>query len=161
MKRRRVYLIGLLVLLAAIAVATGAAAGDQDELAQVRAATAQFHDPQVAEGAGWGLVPGLDHCFENPGTGAMGYHYINTDWLDGAVEITRPESLVYAPGADGKLKLAAVEYIVPAGNGAPSPLFGQSFHLNEELGVYVLHVWIWRNNPAGIFEDWNPRVSCP
>jgi hypothetical protein len=23
-----------------------------------------------------------------------------------------------------------------------------------------LHAWIWQNNPAGMFEDWNPTVSC-
>jgi hypothetical protein len=60
-----------------------------------------------------------------------------------------------------------VEYIVPAeawdgaGNSEPPALHGRSFHLNEELGVYVLHAWIWKNNPAGMFEDWNPQVSCP
>ena len=31
----------------------------------------------------------------------------------------------------------------------------------EQLGVYILHAWIWKNNPAGMFEDWNPKVSCP
>jgi hypothetical protein len=60
-----------------------------------------------------------------------------------------------------------VEYIVPAaawdqaGNRTPPMLFGQTFHLNEQLGVYALHAWIWKHNPAGVFADWNPRVSCP
>jgi hypothetical protein len=27
--------------------------------------------------------------------------------------------------------------------------------------VYVLHAWIFEHNPAGMFEDWNPRVVCP
>jgi hypothetical protein len=40
-------------------------------------------------------------------------------------------------------------------------LMGMHFHLNEKLGVYVLHAWIWKNNSAGIFEDWNPAVTCP
>ena len=26
---------------------------------------------------------------------------------------------------------------------------------------YDLHVWLYRQNPAGIFARWNPRVSCP
>lgn len=25
---------------------------------------------------------------------------------------------------------------------------------------YEIHVWAWRDNPNGIFVDWNPRVSC-
>ncbi len=46
-------------------------------------------------------------------------------------------------------------------NTTPPQLHGHSLHLNESLGVYVLHAWIWKNNPAGMFEDWNPKVSCP
>ena len=69
------------------------------------------------------------------------------------------------PGPNG-LQLGAVEYIVPAEpwdaeNDELPQLMGQHFHLNENLGVYVLHAWIWMNNSAGIFEDWNPAVSCP
>jgi hypothetical protein len=73
---------------------------------------------------------------------------------------------VYTPEANGKLKLGAVEYIVPAepwdaaGHTEPPMLLDKHFHLNEALGVYVLHAWLWRNNPAGTFEDWNPKVSC-
>jgi hypothetical protein len=25
---------------------------------------------------------------------------------------------------------------------------------------YQIHVWLWKSNPAGIFSDWNERVSC-
>jgi hypothetical protein len=25
---------------------------------------------------------------------------------------------------------------------------------------YELHVWAWRDNPHGMFVDWNPEVSC-
>jgi len=28
------------------------------------------------------------------------------------------------------------------------------------LGVYELHAWIWKNNPSGVFYEWNPKVSC-
>ena len=140
---------------------------DETELAQLRAATAEFHRPEAAQAAGYGLVPGLDHCFDNPGVGGMGYHYINVSILDTTVELTRPEAMVYTPGPDGILQLGAVEYIVPAvawdaqGYTHPPVLFGRFFHLNQALGVYVLHAWAWKNNPAGMFEDWNPNVSCP
>ena len=26
---------------------------------------------------------------------------------------------------------------------------------------YIAHAWIWKHNPAGMFADWNPEVSCP
>jgi hypothetical protein len=166
MNRKLLISIGLVVLIAAT-LATVAFAGGQDDLAKLRAATAQFHRPQTAQETGYDLVPGLDYCFNNPGVGAMGYHYINTEILDTTVDPLQPEAMVYAPGPNGKLKLAAVEFIVPAeaweaeGHADLPSAYGHSFHLNEALGVYVLHAWIWKNNPAGMFEDWNPRVSCP
>jgi hypothetical protein len=161
----RKYWIGGILLLVLVPVLIALSAG-QNDLAKVRAATARFHRTEVAQAAGWDLVPDLDHCFDNPGIGAMGYHYINTGLLDTALDPLQPEALVYAPGPNEKLQLAAVEYIVPAeawdaeDHDALPALHGQSFHLNETLGVYVLHAWIFKNNPAGMFEDWNPRVSC-
>jgi len=166
MNRKKMILIGLVTVLAGLA-ATVAYAGGKSALVEVRAATAQFRRTEAAQAAGWDLVPGLDHCFENPGVGAMGFHYINTSLLDTELDPLHPEAMVYATVSNGRLKLAAVEYIVPAeawdsgGNTEPPALLGQSFHLNEALGVYVLHAWIWKHNPAGIFEDWNPEVSCP
>ena len=28
------------------------------------------------------------------------------------------------------------------------------------VGFYILHAWVWGHNPAGMFVDWNPEVSC-
>lgn len=28
-----------------------------------------------------------------------------------------------------------------------------------QLDVYFLHLWLWRNNPDGLFVNWNPKVS--
>jgi hypothetical protein len=154
----------LMLMLAAVVTAM---ARGNDELAKVRKATAQFHRTEVAQAAGWDLVPGLDHCFNNPGVGAMGYHYINTALLDTTIDVLQPEAMVYAPGPNGPLQLAAVEYIVPAeawdalGTNEPPSALGQHFHLNPTLGVYVLHAWIFKHNPSGMFEDWNPNVVCP
>jgi len=25
---------------------------------------------------------------------------------------------------------------------------------------YTLHVWAWKDNPNGLYADWNPRVNC-
>jgi hypothetical protein len=104
-------------------------------------------------------------CFDNPGVGAMGYHYVNGNLLDLKVEALAPEAMVYEADANGELNLVAVEYIVPAKewneqNTEMPMLHGRHFHLNEKLGVLVLHAWIWKDNPSGMFEDWNPTVSC-
>lgn len=138
------------------------------DLGDVRAATEEFDSTETAQAAGYDLVEGLDHCFNNPGVGAMGFHYINVELLeDLAVEATQPEAIVYAPDVEGELELAAVEYLVPAepwdaeSSGELPSVLGQDLHLNEELGVYVLHAWIWQDNPTGVYEDWNPEVSCP
>lgn len=159
-------IFSLTIAIMAFAMVAAAPTLLQNDLARVREATAQFHRPEAAQAAGYDLVPGLDYCFNKPGVGAMGYHYINIGILDTTVDLLNPEAMVYAPGPDGILQLAAVEYIVPAAlwdaeNNELPMLHGQHFHLNANLGVYVLHAWIWKNNPSGIFEDWNPNVSCP
>jgi len=165
MKRKTLIVSRSIAVLALILVAA-VQASTQSDLAKVRQATAQFHRPDTAKAAGYDLVSGLDYCFNNPGVGGMGFHYINTAILDLTVDLLNPEAMVYTPTPNG-LQLGAVEYIVPAaawdaaGNTELPMLMGQHFHLNEKLGVYVLHAWIWKNNRAGIFEDWNPTVSCP
>jgi hypothetical protein len=168
MKNNRVLLTGITIvlLLAIVLIVARETLAGQSDLAALRRATAQFHRPEAAQAAGYDLVPGLDHCFDNPGVGGMGIHYINVDLLDLALDPLRPEAMVYVPGPQGQLQLGAVEYIVPAEawdaeNDELPTVLGQHLHLNEALGVYVLHAWVWRNNPAGIFEDWNPNVSCP
>ena len=166
MKPKNFILIALVIALAAV-TATIAFANGRDELTEVRAATKHLQSPEKALKAGWGLVPGLDHCFENPGVGAMGYHYINTDMLDTKLNRALPEAMVFATGPNGQLEFVAVEYIVPVQawedaklEGVPE-LYGLKFHRNDTLGVYVLHAWIGKDNPAGLFEDWNPLVRCP
>jgi hypothetical protein len=151
------------------------AAGLQDELAQVRRVTARFHRLDAALAAGYelGWVNGsgvriITGCISSP-TGAMGYHYFNPQLMaDNAVDALEPEALVYAPAPDGDgLKLAAVEYVVrgpatnpPGPSQAPSVLGMEMHILNPVVGFWLMHAWVWATNPAGIFEDWNPEVSC-
>lgn len=164
--KRKTLITSVVIAILALGLIAAVRASAQSDLAKVRTATAQFHSPEAAQAAGYDLVAGLDYCFNNPGIGGMGFHYINTSILDTTVDLLHPEAMVYTPSPNG-LQLGAVEYIVPqalwdaAGNTHPPMLMGQHFHLNEKLGVYVLHAWIWKNNSAGIFEDWNPAVSCP
>lgn len=165
MKRKSLIAVALvLMILVSVTIATAASRG---ELGKLRAATAKYQKLEAAQADGYSLVPGLDHCFNNPGVGAMGYHYINTSLLDTTLDASRPEAMVYSANNGGQMKLGAVEYIVPAdawadsGNSGLPEVLGQHLHLNEDLGVYVLHAWIWKNNPSGVFEDWNSRVTCP
>jgi hypothetical protein len=158
-----IVMMSFLILVGVINVA----AGDLEaELAQVRRATARFHSVEAALAAGHHLVPGIDYCWESD-KGGMGYHYVNTDRLDTEVNALQPETMVYAPGPNGQLQLGAVEYVVPKlawdaeGHAEPPSVLGQPFHPNPAGTNYILHAWIWRHNPDGIFEDWNPEVSCP
>lgn len=164
-------------LVAGALVAPHSASADrgrsQSDLGTVRAATAQFHRVEVAEQAGHQLgyvAPFvLDHCIAHPTAGAMGYHWFDHDGIhDIGIDPLAPEGLVYEPGPNGQLKLVAVEWIVPAkawhdaGNVEPPSVLGHEMHvLNEALGWYILHAWVWKHNPAGMFEDWNPEVVCP
>jgi len=165
MKRRTIFLSGALALIALLAVVAQAAA--DNNISRIRRATRAFHDTRKAQAAGYDLVPGLDFCFSDGEAGDMGIHYINTELMDTKVQLLKPEAMVYVPKRNGKLQLGAVEYIVPAdqwdatGKKNPPRLMGHYFHLNAELGVYVLHAWVWKDNPSGMFEDWNPKVHCP
>jgi hypothetical protein len=151
------------VLLLGIFAGVVYAAGGQSDQAQVRAATAQFRRSAVAEAAGYVNVNA--ECVAHPELGAMGYHFVNFGLVDLELDALQPEILVYAPSPSGKLKLVAVEYAVPiepwdAIHNQPPMVLGQHLHANPILGLYVLHAWIWQNNPAGIFEDWNSNIRC-
>ncbi len=132
------------------------------ELAQLRRLIAPFHDLERAQEAGWTLQ--LTPCLESPGEGAMGFHYGNPAFIDAEVALLEPELLVYEPQKNGKLRLVAVEYIIPftllPPESDPPVLLGQELHRNFAAELWALHVWVGRHNPSGIFADWNPKVSC-
>ncbi len=157
----RLTLAALAVGLLATPSVQAAPGDDGDGLAAVRDATAAFHDLGAAGHAQYTkFLP----CFDLPGVGGMGQHYVNFKILDTNLDPTQPEGLVYE--IDGShLKLVAVEYLVPialwAGSDPPH-LFGRAFFRNDTLGVYFLHAWIWRHNPMGTFANYNPAVKlCP
>ena len=162
MLEKRVTLIAGFALAAVIVVGVIFLVGRSD-LDKVRAATRDFKEVSAAESAGYFNV-NVGQCVESP-DGVMGYHFVKEDLLDLELSAESPEILVYAPEPDGSLKLVAVEYAVPIEpwdaqmEGLPSVL-GQELHANPELGLYVLHGWVWEENPSGVFEDWNPSLSC-
>ncbi|MBA2620803.1 MAG: hypothetical protein H0U87_06355 [Acidobacteria bacterium] len=152
----------------------------RQNLADVRSATAKYHRVEVALADGYVADP---VCVASP-AGGMGIHYVNpTLTRDASFDIRQPEVLLYEPMKNGKLRLVAVEYFAPAlVNGAPwfgmmppappnqfaaAPrLFGQTFegpmpgHNPAMPWHYELHVWIWKNNSAGMFAQFNPAVQC-
>ena len=147
----------------------------QAQIAEARRATAALHDLNLAISLGYLPLADKDglYCIDKPGQGAMGIHYLNGGLIDLVVDATAPEALLYRPLPNGSYKLMGAEYIVPkdawdaAHPGRPPVLFGQTFHVlavpnrYNVPALYTLHLWMWEHNRNGIFEDWNPSVSCP
>jgi hypothetical protein len=167
-----IAIVGLVSLGGGVLAATG---GDSD-IAVVRQVTARFHDADAAKAAGYelGYVNGAGNriitgCIAHPTAGVMGYHYFNKQLIDDlVVDEQQPEGLVYTSGPEGQLKLVAVEYVVPGagsnppGVSQPPTIFGRPMHiLVPAVGFYIQHVWVWSHNPAGMFVDWNPGLTCP
>jgi hypothetical protein len=177
MTKRRALPVALIVVVALVAVGFALAEG-RDSVQDSVPATARFHDLDAAKAAGWGVtVTDLagKTCIDQAGAGGMGVHMLNPALLDATVDATAPEALVYQPTTTGEMKLVALEYIVfeqvwKDAHGAsadPPSLFGQSFLYTpapNRYGIpafYALHSWIWKPNPSGTFQPWNPRVTCP
>ena len=62
----------------------------------------------------------------------------------------------------------AVEWVArgpnsnPPGVSEPPSVLGMHMHiLVPAVGFYIMHAWVWSPNPAGMFADWNPEVTCP
>ena len=145
---------------------------EQRDLARARRATTRYHDVDRAIADGYGVLADRDgvRCIDGPpGEGNMGIHYVNEALVgDGKVDLVRPEAVLYERKG-GRLRLTALEYVVFASDwsGArPPQLFGHDFMLVDEPNryglppFYELHVWLYKSNPNGRFDDWNPRVSC-
>ena len=130
------------------------------DLATARRATAQYHDFQTALDENFVQV---SPCVAVPGLGAMGIHFANFARAGNPnLDVAEPETLLYIPDEDGKMRLVALEYVRFGPPVLPAPvLFGQEFHYDQNLGAYTLHVWAWRHNPSGMFAPFNPQLSCP
>jgi hypothetical protein len=165
--------LGLLLVVPLAVVGLAIAAGAFEG---AKSATARFHDLDKAEAAGYGKFPDAAGiaCIESPtGAGGMGVHYVNGGLVgDAVLDPTRPEALVYQPKPGGGVRLVALEYIVfkavweAAGHVSPPSMFGRQFDFTNSpnrYGIppfYALHAWIWKPNPSGILEPYNPRVDC-
>jgi hypothetical protein len=123
-------------------------------LADLRAATAKYHDLSVAEAEGYAPV---SPCVSHPDLGGMGFHYCNFGIVDGTFDPSQPEVFLYEMDKNGKMKLVGVEFIVEKEawdeDNEMIPYFGTrefdiAFAPNPlPFDNYQLHVWIWRHNP--------------
>ena len=158
-------------------------------LAEVRQATARFHDIDAAFAAGytvWSPDPFAPNAScPTSAEGNMGYHLVNVGLRGGAanpaagdavIDPLLPEMLLYEKRLDGKTHLIGVEYLVftaawervNGAGAAPPEVFGEplpaSLHTfpgnPNPIPHYELHVWLWTSNPLGMFYPWNPTVSC-
>ena len=154
----------------------------------LRQLTAPLHDLDAAEAAGYALLtaPPLtapDGCISSASDGGMGYHYTRGNNLaDDSVALLDPEFLVYAPTnaprTDGvaRRRLAAFDYFLPYSTKWPGPTdpnfkraptlhdFSTMTELPDKsfapsrFGGWMFHIWLWDNNPSGMFANWNTSV---
>jgi hypothetical protein len=144
----------------ALALGEVSPSAEAKDLATLRRVTAPLHDFDVAKHAGWSAP--ITDCMTSP-AGGMGFHFGNPAFIDGSVRVDQPELLLFEPESNGRMRLVAVEYIIPNADwhsSQPPRLFGRDLQPNAQFQVWALHVWVWENNPAGIFADWNPNVNC-
>ena len=125
-----------------------------------------------------------------PKAGAMGVHYARDDLLgikgppnprvNGTgtyTDFRQPAILLYEPQPDGSLKLVGVENLVfekawearhkrrPTFHGVPYNRMADNPATPVDEGHMFMphfdrHVWLYRDNPNGVFAQFNPNVSC-
>lgn len=150
------------------------------QLASARASTAKYKDIDVARANGYiqvtQFIPGL------------GLHMVNLKIYNSGFDPAHPPILLYQPAADGHLVLVGVAYTFPHTSDTPPAGFAGGldvWHFHTDLcflqngavtiapdaasckslkGVFqaetqwLLHAWIWKSNPDGLFTESNPQV---
>ena len=134
----------------------GSSAGNR-AISSIRASTARYHSVDAAIAAGY--LP-ASPCVSSP-AGGMGIHYVNAGLVDDVHDPAQPEALLYEPTKNGKLRLVAVEFL-HTGETAPESSLEGTFTPSFPGAPWKLdlHAWVWQNNPAGMYEPFNPNVSC-
>lgn len=170
------------VFCALLSIAAGPVAAQQPalsaELQGARSLLDRYADPILAVHDGFLSTLA---CVEYPkgaaeGTmqyaaGGMGVHFLNLQNIGPELDPSKPQVLIYQPVGD-RLQLVAAEWFMPAElvQGAPPKIFGTALQGPMEghkplmpagLHHYDLHVWLWKENPEGVFSPTNPAVRCP
>lgn len=176
--------------LASLLGACGSPAAERPEaLDAVRSSTEQYRDVKTALADGY-VRDWLDACETpyhmgiTEDLGVMGIHFLRRDLLgidddETRLDVTRthidflqPAALVYEPQADGSLELVALENLVSAaaweagGDREPPSFYGIPFEFRAaDPGMmthaqYDLHIWLYRENPSGMFAAYNSNATC-
>lgn len=183
-------LVGAAIALALAAPASADVPRTQPDqaLQQLARQLEPFKDVAYARGQGYIQT---SPCEQRPGLGAMGHHFVRPDLLglgprvNGRVNGTGtytdtdpPAILLYIPDEHGELQLVGIEMLVfkaawDAENSHPPMFRGREYNLmadnpdtpqDEAHGFmphYDLHIWLFENNPSGLYAQWNPALSCP
>jgi hypothetical protein len=147
------------------------------DLQAARTALAKYSDPIVAVRDGYFSTLA---CIDFPQgaqdgpivypPGAMGVHFLNMANVGPVLDPAKPQILIYEPVGD-KLVLTAAEWFMPvqvAGDKVPSifgqplvgPMDGHEPIMPAALRHYDLHVWLWKDNPRGMFTSTNASIKC-
>lgn len=184
------YISSAIVVLAlGVAGCDNSVTEPENTIKLLRADYAAFTDVAKANAAGyttWSPDPAAAGatCASAP-EGKMGYHLVNVPLRgaasspatgDAVIDPRKPEMLLYEKKSDGTMSLVGVEWIVfkaawerEHGAGAAAPtVLGQPLLLSEHTFVaggppiqhYELHVWLFKDNPRGMFDPWHPNVTC-
>lgn len=133
-----------------------------DGVVRLRAATKTFTVLDNAVAAGYPRE--VKDCIVHEHHGAMGYHHLNTKYVDGTLVPEHPQFLLYQRLENGTYQLNGAEFIVPyrfwARDSTPPVFMGQTLLREDAFKYWYLHVWAWNANPDGLFADFNPNVSC-
>jgi hypothetical protein len=147
------------------------------ELESAKAALAKYSDPIAAVKDGYfSTVACIDFpsgAVDGPITypaGAMGVHFLNTANIGPKLDPAKPQVLLYEQVGD-KLILTGAEWFMPveASGGKAPMIFGQTLSgpmdghepiMPASLRHYDLHVWLWKDNPKGMFTSTNAAVKC-
>lgn len=148
------------------------------DLAAAKAALSKYADPFAAIKDGYFSTLA---CIDFPHgakdgpvdypPGGMGIHFLNPANIGPKLDPTKPQVLIYEP-VGNKLVLAAAEWFVPvaaAPGGVAPAIFGQTLAgpmdghepiMPVTLRHYDLHVWLWKDNPRGVFTSTNAKLKC-
>jgi len=150
------------------------------QLAAAKKATAKYRDIDVARKDGYfqvtQFIPGL------------GLHMVNLHISNKTFDPAHPQILLYQPRPDGKMVLAGVAYQFAHTTDTPPEGFAGGsdvWHFHTDLcflpggsvtissadgcklahgffqaqTAWLLHAWIWKTNPDGVFTEYNPNVT--